>query len=61
VHGAERPSTYFPFWHRAFAAAVLVAKTLEVMVLVTEIVAMRLSIVVASTREVTMVVSKWMS
>lgn len=39
----------------------LVAKTLEVMVLVTEIVAMRLSIVVASTREVTMVVSKWMS
>jgi len=40
---------------------VLVAKTLEVMVLVTEIVAMRLSIVVASTREVTMVVSKWMS
>ena len=39
--------------------AVLVARTLEVMVLVTEMVAMRLSIVVAPTREVIIVVSTW--
>ncbi len=37
------------------------AKTLEVTVLVTEVVSMRLSVVVVPMREVITVVSKWMS
>ena len=58
VQGARRPSTKFPFWHKAFVTAVLVAKTLDVVVVVIEMVWMRSSVVVVPTREIKVVVSR---
>jgi hypothetical protein len=58
VQGARRPLTKFPFWHKAFPTAVLVAKTLDVIVVVIEIVSMRSSVVVVPTREIKVVVSR---
>lgn len=50
--------TKFPFWHKAFATAVFIAKTLDVVVVVIEMVSMRLSVVVVPTREVKVVVPR---
>lgn len=58
MQGAERPLTKFPFWHKAFATAVFIAKTLDVVVVVIEMVSMRLSVVVVPTREVKVVVPR---
>jgi hypothetical protein len=58
VQGARRPLTKIPLWHKAFTTAVLVAKTLDVIVVVIEMVSMRSLVVVAATREIKVVVSR---
>ena len=49
--------TKFPFKQMLFTAAMLVAKMLEVIVLVIEVVSTRLCVVVVPTREVSMAVT----